>query len=269
MNYEHLDCRILGAVSFQDATTNLRIRHPLTVEVAAGVKLVRNRSGYYVIFSAPGFNAYVDSFSEQPIEPDPRAIQTETMALELRILDLHRKYLPRRSTVHLPLNPAITRPSQGGWLFDPIEVKLFSAPTANTLPGWAAIRATVREEGKQNRLPWALITVRRNGKPEPLARGLADHRGEAFVPVPGLPVTIADEGPGAVMTSEIPVALEVIFDTSLQKVPNGVAPDRPDNFFPDPAVLEAGTAPRFRSSTKNDSLASGREYRMELTVNLS
>lgn len=270
MSYEQIDRRILGAVSFRDATTNLRIRRPLKVKAAAGVKLVRNRSGFYVIFAAPGFDAYEHSFNEQPVKPDPRAIEAETIALELKISDPSGEYLPRRSTVNLPLNPVTTRPTQGQWLFNPIDVRVYPAPTASIVPGWAIIRATVREAGTRDRLPWALITVMRKGQPEALARGLADHRGEAFVAVPGLPVTSADEGQGTVMTSEIPVSLKVIFDSSLQKVrdPEDLA-TTPGDFIPDPAVLEAGELPRLRSSQKADTLASGREYRMELTVNLS
>jgi hypothetical protein len=273
LSYEHLESRILGAISFQDATTNVRVRHALKIEAAADVKVVRNRSGYYAIFAAPGFDAYTRSFSEQPVEPDPRAIKAGTMAVELKVFDPRREYLPRRFNVRLPLNPATTRPAPGAWLFDPIEVKLFPAPTAGSVPGWAIIRATVREDGKRDRLPWSLITVRRDGQPEALATGLADHRGEAFVAVPGLPVAAADEGAGAVTTSEIPVSLEVVFDTSLRKVrdPEDLTVRRaaPDDFVPDPAILEAGKAPQFRSSLKSDKLASGREHRMELTVNLS
>lgn len=273
MSYETLEQRILGAISFQDATTNVRIRRRLKVEGAAGVQVVRNRSGYYVIFSAPGFEAYTNSFSEQPVAPDPRAMAAETVALELKVSDFRGEYLPRRCTVKLPLNPATKRPDNGQWLFDPIRIKLYPAPTAGTVPGWAIIRATVREDGKRDRLPWALITIRRAGQPEALATGLADHRGEAFVAVPGLPVAAADEGAGAVMTAEIPVSLEVIFDTFLQKVrdPEDLAASLavPAEFAPDPAILEKGTAPRFRSSKKADTLASGREHRIELTVNLS
>jgi hypothetical protein len=271
LNYEQMDRRILGAISFRDATTNLRIRRPLKVKAAAGVRLVRNRSGFYVIFAAPGFDDYESSFNEQPVEPDPRAIKAETMALELKVSDPSNEYLPRRSTVNLPLNPATSRPAQGQWLFEPIEVRVYPAPTASIVPGWAIIRATVREAGTQDRLPWALITVRRDGQTEALATGLADHRGEAFVAVPGLPVTSADEGQGTVMTSEIPVSLEVVFDSSLQKVRDteDLATTTPGDFVPDPSVLEAGGSPGLRSSQKADTLASGREYRMELTVNLS
>lgn len=273
MNTEHLERRVLGAISFHDATTNLRIRRPLKVESAAGVRLVRNRSGFHVIFAAPGFEAYVNSFMEQPVEPDPLAVKTETVAFELKVFDPQREYLPRRSTFLLPLNPATKRPDAGGWLFEAIKVKLFPAPAAGAVPGWAIIRATVREQGKQDRLPWSLITVKRTGQPEVVAAGLADHRGEAFVAVPGLPVTAADVGAGKVLTSEIPVSLEVTFDTSVQKVrdPEDLLPaaGAPKDFIPDPALMEAGGLPQFRSSTKSETLASGREHRMELTVNLS
>jgi hypothetical protein len=272
VKFERLERRVLGGVSFQDATTDLRVRSPLAVE-APGVRFVRNRSGCYVIFAAPGFEAYTESFEEQPVEPDPRAVALESVAIELKVRDPRRRYLPRRARIRLPLNPATKRPDQGRWLFDPVEVRIFPSPVAAVVPGWAIVRATVREEGKTDRLPWSLIRVLRDGNPKPVALGLADGRGEALVAVPGLPLQTADTGPGSVLTSEIPVSLEVIFDTSLQKVrdPEDLEAlmEAPDDFVPDPSVLEAGEPPQFRSSTTSDTLASGRERKIELKVNLS
>lgn len=273
MKFEASERRVLGAVSFQDATTGLRVRNPLKVE-ARGVKFVRNRSGCYVIFAAPKFEDYIDSFSQQPVAPDERSVATETVAVELKVRDERREYLPRRSTIHLPLNPAPARPPEGAWLFEPLAITLFPSPSAGTIPGWAIIRATVREDGKTDRLPWALIRVKRVGNTEPVALGLADERGEALVAVPGLPVQTADEGAGAVLTSQIPVSIEVVFDTSLEKVRDPEDLEAllllaPDGYVPDPSALLEGEAPQFRQSTTNANLASGRERRMELNVNLT
>ncbi|OLE52293.1 MAG: hypothetical protein AUG51_18850 [Acidobacteria bacterium 13_1_20CM_3_53_8] len=266
MRLEQLERRVLGAVIFLDATTGARILSSLRVE-ARGVKFVRNRSGSYVIFSAPGFKSYINSFRQQPA-----SVALESVAFEISVTDPLRRYLPRRSTIHLPLNPATTRPNEGAWLFAPIEVSLFPSPISSTLPGWAVIRATIREEGKTDRLPWSLIKVKRKGTTDLLATGLADKRGEALVAVTGLPTTTSDTGTGTVLTSEIAVTLEVIFDTHVKKVRDPedleALADSPEDYIPDPSALETGQPPDFRSSTTNTKLASGKEQPAELSVKL-
>lgn len=272
MILEHVERRVLGAVIFIDATTGTRVRGPLRVE-ARGVRFVRNRSGCYVVFGAPGFRAYTDSFRVQPVVPDDDGVALESVTFEMSVRDPQRRYLPRRSAIRLPLDPATTRPNEGAWLFAPVEVRLFPSPGSNTVPGWAVIRATVREQGRTDRLPWSLIKVNREGTTNLLAMGLADRRGEALVAVPGLPVTTSDTGVGRVLTSEIAVELEVVFDTRVRKVrdPEDLEAliHSPEDYIPDPTALETGQPPDFRSTTTAASLASGKEHIAELVVNLT
>ncbi|HWS99294.1 MAG TPA: hypothetical protein VN256_03405 [Pyrinomonadaceae bacterium] len=273
MRVEQLERRVLGAVVFQDSTTGTRVLGPLRVS-ARGVHVVRNRSGCYVVFSAPGFKAYTDSFLRQPVAaPPPDGIALGSVSVEISVSDPSGRYLPRRGTVSLPLDPATTRPDEGAWLFAPVGVRLFPSPTYGTVPGWAVIRATVRERGMTDRLPWSLIKVKRAGTENVLATGLADRRGEALVAVPGLPVTTSDTGTGTVLTSEIAVELEVIFDTRVKKVRDPedleALAHSPDAYIPDPFALETGQHPDLRSDTTTASLASGKEQTTELTVPLS
>ncbi len=272
MRIERVERRVLGAISFRDAATNLRILNSLRIE-AESVRFVRNRSNCYVITAAPNFQAYVDSFAAQPIAPDPQSIVTESVAVEIKVSDPRGNYLPRRSTIRLPLDPATAKPESGGWLFESIDVPLFPAPASGTVPGWAIIRATIREEGTTDRLPWALIKVRRAGNSQLIAVGLADERGEALVPVPGIPVTASDTGTGAVLTSEIEVSLEAIFDTRVRKIRDPEDLDatlhQSREYIPNPSELEGGGPPNFKSNTSTTRLASGREHRAELSVNLA
>jgi hypothetical protein len=272
MRLEQVERRVLGALVFLDATTGMRIQSSLKV-AAQGVRFVRNRSGAYVIFSAPGLRAYTNAFRQQPVAPDPASVALETVAIEISVTDPNHNYLPRRSTISLPLDPATTRPNAGAWLFAPLEVRLFPSPNSSTLPGWAVIRATIREEGKTDRLPFSLIKVKRQGATGLLATGLADRRGEALVAVPGLPITTSDTGTGTVLTSDIAVTLEVIYDTRVKKVRDPEDLEAlllsPEDYIPDPSALETGQPPDFQSGTADTSLASGKEHVANLAVKLT
>jgi hypothetical protein len=75
-----------------------------------------------------------------------------------------------------------------------------------------------------------------------LARGLTDWRGEALVPVAGVPVTTWSTEPDAVIVTEIAASLECYFDAAVGSrtpaliVRAGMAPDRPP--LPDPDAIE-------------------------------
>lgn len=267
MILEHIDRRVLGAVSFIDATTHLRILAPLSV-TAAGVKLMRNRRGFYVIASVPGLEAHSLSFREQPA-----TVALGSVEVTLSIVAPGMEYLPRRCTIRLPRDPAPANASRGDSLFRPMDVTLFPSPASATLPGWGLIRATVMELGTGNLLPWSLIRVMREenppSPPRMLAMGLADNRGEALVPVPGIPITTWGETSEAVVATEIDVTLEVVFDPEVIKIADtdalaaGVDPNA--GYMPDPDILSQRPA----SASFGIRLASGRTRVETLRLNLS
>lgn len=267
MILEHIDRRVLGAVSFVDATTNLRILSPLAVQ-AEGVKLLRNQRGLYIIASARGLEAYSLSFKEQPA-----TVALGSVEVALNIVDHGLEYLPRRCTIRLPRDPAPTNAGRENSLFRPVNVPLFPSPAATTLPGWGLIRATVMEIGTGNLLPWSLIRVMRSDNPPApprmLAMGLADNRGEALVPVPGIPITTWGETPEAVVATEIDVTLEVVFDPEVKKIADtdalaaGIDPNA--GYMPDPDILRQRPA----SASLAVRLASGRTRVETLRLNLS
>lgn len=242
MILEHRDRRVLGAVSFVDATTRLRITSPLTVE-ASGLRLIRNRRGLYVITRAPGLNAYTSVFLEQPRPPDAGAVALESVPIELKVSDPRFEHMPRRSTIRLPRDPDPAKAGQASSLFTPVEVALFPSPTAGVAPGWAVIRATVREKGTNKLLPWSLLRVMSNGgAPRLLALTIADNRGEALVAVPGIPITTFGETEGAVVATELDATVEVVFDPNVKKLDGletlRAGEDPNAGYIPDPDQLK-------------------------------
>jgi hypothetical protein len=256
---EAVSHRVLGAVRLIDAATGAQANDSFQVS-APGLKFARNRIGYYVIYGADRpeeLREHADAF-EQP--PDTPPIGDETFSGQ--IIPAGRFYLPRGFSLDLPRDADPTHSDQPTSLFRPVDVQMYPAATSSVDPGWAVIRATARgtQAGQQPRpLGGALIRVL-DAADNVIARGMTDWRGriagEALVVVPGIPVTISSggNGGGPVLTHEIDVTLQVIFD------PNAGA-------FPNPDDLEDNLG-TLRTSTQDAQLASGRHLAILLTVSL-
>ncbi len=245
---EHVDRRVLGAVRFLDASTGVDVRESLTV-TAPGVRWIRNRAGWYVIASAPGLDAHSDAFLTPPAAPPLGSV-----VIALTVRDPGGRYLPRQHTLRLPRDPDPLHATAPGSLFRPIDVALFPAPAARTPSGWAVVRASVAIVGTAAPVAGALVRVARSSDGQHLASGLSDARGEVLVPVPGIPLTTSDEGPGPVVATEVEVTVEVIVDPAAGGVP-------------DPDDLEAR---RFalRVASTNVMLAAGRELVASFSIPL-
>ncbi|HUR53718.1 MAG TPA: hypothetical protein VMZ71_06285 [Gemmataceae bacterium] len=178
MRREVLDQRVLGALRFVDAATQLPVGSPLAVE-ADGVGLIRNASGLYVVVRAPDFEAYTAA-----VDPPLPAVGTRPVVFTIR--DPSRRYLARRKIVEFPRTATAVGEAIPP-LFVPVDVKMYHAPAAAAAPGWALVRLSVKDQAG-NALAGALVVVERKGGAE-LARGLSDARGEALVAVPGIAVT--------------------------------------------------------------------------------
>jgi hypothetical protein len=254
MRLEHVDRRVLAALQFRDAVTQLRITTPLVVQ-AEGVRLIRNLSDLYVIVAAPGFRQYSAWFAAPP--PAPVVPPT---TIELTVSDPGRGYLPRRFDVTLPRDIDPQHAANADSIFQPLNVDLFPSPVARVADGWAVIRASVIRAGSNpaQPLPHALIRVigMRNGVESELGLGLADARGEALVAVPGIAATnwdAAEDGP--VVSAEVNVTVEALFDANAGAIPN---PDRLNTLWE--------SAPTGSVSAK---LAAGREVVITAPVTLS
>jgi hypothetical protein len=259
---ERIEDRVLAALRCVDAATGVPVSRRLEVEAlgAPAPRLLRNRSGLLVVAAWPPLAAHSAAFEAPPSVP-PAA----SLVLHLRIEDPRGQYLPRRFALSLPRDPD---PAADAGVLHPVEVALFAAPAAPTGTNWAVLRLSLASSAGQA-LGGALARVRRNG--EVLARGLSDWRGEAMVPVVGVPVTTFSEGEDVVVVDEIEVVLEAAFDpdagtrTPLAQVRDG----RPPEPLPlvDPAALDAAfdALPR---ATVTLSIAARRHTRRTLTLDL-
>jgi len=201
---ERVEWRVLGALRFVDATTGVPIEQTLLVD-APGASLLRNRSGLYVIRRWNALAAHEAQFLAPPANPAPGS---QTLGISVR--DPAGDYLPVTAQIRLPRTSDLAQAANAASLFQPAIVQLYPSARAPTGVNWAVLRVSLSETASGDALGGALLRVQFNGNV--LARGLTDWRGEALVPVVGVPVTTFSEDANAVVISEISVSLQAAFD---------------------------------------------------------
>lgn len=215
MTPELIRQRVLGAIRFLDGTTQEKVERQLAV--TAPNALVRpNRSALYVIWDAPNGGVV------------------------FTVSDPAGGYLARKFSLVLPRDPDPAHADQPTSIFQAVDVALLPSPTAFTSPGWAVIRASVKNTATDAGLSGALVLVTRTSDGKQLAAGMSDSRGESLVRVPGVPVTTFDSG--SVTATEIDVNLQAVFDPTLTDVPD------PDDLAARKNTLPSVTAPTKLSS---------------------
>jgi hypothetical protein len=260
---ERTETRVLGALRCVDATTGAPADAPLLVTVAQA-RVRRNRSGLFVIVGAEALADHESAFPAPPNTPAPG-----TVALTARIEDPSGRYLPRLAALALPRDPAPANAAAADSLFRPIDVPLFPASGAPLGANWSVLRVTARNGASGDALGGALVIVSNAGGT--LARGLTDWRGEALVPVPGVPVTTWSEDAGVVVVSEITAQAQLVFDpatgtrVSAADLTTGRAPANPP--VVNPTLLEAGrnTLPNTSQAVQ---LAAGRSRSLSFLLAL-
>ncbi|MBV2264867.1 MAG: hypothetical protein KUL79_15135 [Thauera sp.] len=225
---ERVEWRVLAALRPIDAVTGATIVAPLRV-TAAGARIARNRSGLYVIHEWPALATHAAAFDAPPALPAPGSL-----ALTVSVADAAGQYLPRLARIALPRAPAAAGENS---LFSALAVALHPAPTARLGINWCALRVSLAHRASGDALGGALLRVVAGDAV--LARGLSDWRGEALVPVAGIPVTTWSEDEDAVVVSHVAATLEAIFDpdagtrTPLAEVRSGRPPPRLPQVDPD------------------------------------
>ena len=261
---ERAESRVLGATSLVDAATRVRIAGGLSVQPSAGARLQRNRSGLYVVTHAAGLAAHESAFDAPPALPPIGSVQV-TLAID----DTQGRYLSRLATISLPLDPTPSDAPAPGSLFSAIEIPLYPAPTAQPGANWAVLRVSVSDAASGDALGGALLIASVTGRI--VARGLSDWRGEAFVAVPGLPVTTWSDDPDAVVVSEIAAQLDLVFDPAAgtRVAAALVREGRPPAVLPrvDPEAIEAARA-ALPHASRAVTLASGRAQALSFPLAL-
>jgi hypothetical protein len=242
---ELADRRVLGAVRFLDATTLAKVTSGLRVESEQAV-LRPNISGLWVIWDADGLHAHTSAFEQPPASPAAGSI-----LIRLTVADRDFRYLARGAGLRLPRDASLANADAPTSLFRPMDVPLYPAATAPVSPGWALIRARVKNAVSGQPLAGALIRVLAASDQRVLARGMSDPRGEALVTVPGIPITTFSVANGPPLTTEVDVRVQAIFD------PAGTA-------IPDPDAIEAAAGLPSASSTQK--LAARRQLTLELAI---
>lgn len=260
---EHIDTRVLGALRCVDASTRAAVDAPLQVHIE-GARVRRNRSGLYVITQADALAAHESVFDVPPAAP-----AIGSVALNASVRDLSGGYLPRIAAIALPRDPAPDHADQPASLFRPIDLAMYPSSMAPVGVNWAVLRASVRESASGDALGGALLIVRSGATV--LARGLSDWRGEALVPVPGVPVTTWSDEDDAVVVNETAITLELVFDpaaglrTAAERVRAGRAPAVLPLVDPDRLEAQRATLPH---TTLDLQIASGRSQSVSLALAL-
>ena len=214
MTAELQENRILGAVRFIDAVTALPIDAPLAVR-AAGVRWIRNRRSYWVIAEAPAFDAYESSFTAPPAAP-----AVGSVTLPFQVSDPGGRWLPRLGSIALPRDPDPANGTKPQSLFAVTDVPLYPAPAAPIERGWAIVYGSVAATTPGTTLAGALVRVVRDSDGVRIGAGLSDARGEVLIAVEGIPSTSLGVGDGPVVTTDVVVQLQVVWDPAAGPVPD-------------------------------------------------
>lgn len=265
IEWERLDRRVLGALRFVDAASNLPISRRLNT-TGSGFRLVRNRSGLYVIDHVETLADFHDAFDPPP----DTAPGSET--IDLRVSDPANQYLPRLVSVDLPRDPDPDNAENPNSLFQAVDVPMFLSPIAALGGNWSVLWLSITQAPEApatvgDPIPGVLVRVLRQQDNEVLARAISDQRGQCLVAVPGIPVTNFGNGgdddnlaSGPVVELTTAVSLEFIVDPAM-------------NWPVNPVVVEDNANAWARTPTSpaslNFNLRTGRSESVAVVIDMS
>lgn len=262
---ERVERRVLGALRCVDATTGAPVEGSLQVEAPSDALIQRNRSGLLVIHGWQPLAHHAAAFASPPED-----VAVGAMALTLTVSDPLGHYLARLVRVELPRDAGPANAGQPGSLFRPLPVPMYPSATGRVGANWARLSVSVFELGSGDALGGVLLRVVAAGAVR--AQGLSDWRGEALVPVAGIPVTTWSTGPGDVVITQIQAELQAVADPArITRTPQAtVQLGRAPKTLPlvDPVAIEAARAGLPQASALIN-LAAGRPLHVSLGVDLS
>jgi hypothetical protein len=207
-SFEWVDRRALAAIRFVDAVTGAPADGRVTL-AAAGLSIVRKRSGDIVVLAAPGLEEHRVSFTAPPATP---ALGSVSTAIDAR--PTSPAYAARRFALQLPRDPDPAHRGNPDSLFNAARVELLPSPAYPPSGQAAALRVCVRRADDERRIASALVRLRPSAGLSS-TRALTDAAGEALLVVRGVPM--ASPGPGATTVGDIAADVDVLVDPTLAR----------------------------------------------------
>lgn len=211
---ERVDSRVVGAFELLDAASGRPVESTLRVR-AAGLRLVRNRRGYYVIHALPGFEEFITDWTTA----------LPLAGREFELDDLSGRYQPRLFRINLPSRELVA-------------VEVFPTPAAPMETNWATVFVEVRSQ-TGDPVAGAAVRLVEDGRPQPWGRGLTGVGGSAVVAARGLPFVQTGVAP-----AERLLGILMKAEASANSARSGVVD--PDTLGAPPGTLKTGAGPAFR-----------------------
>ena len=194
-------------IRFLDVATGALVRHGLEVTAwpldpglpVDGAYTVRGK-GREAFVTPKGIHAFRDLPGMRDLEypADGSTLSDEPEARHpflIRVVDTRGRFLPVAFVESLPRLRIYAGPGRSGTPRDGKGFYLFSAPARRSMPGYAAVRAVLRDVDTGKRASHALIEIEGAGKTT--KRGLADEDGAVavFFPYPRVEYPAVEPAP--------------------------------------------------------------------------
>jgi len=264
---ENVDRRVLAAFVCTDALTGSSIARPMVV-TAPSWNVKPNRSGVYVIFDGPGFDAQTGQFI-------PSGAWPAAVSLPVTLQDPQQQYQPRVAKVNAPVSVPAIPPTAGGvmpnpavvaaqqdptTIFCPQKVTLYPTAAAATGPNWAVLRASVTDAASGRGLPFAMVKATRQSDAAVVATGQTDAHGEALLAIVGLTTSTNVSGSGPVSVSTVALNVKAILDPTVLS--------QPAAWISNPDDTLNGDITTFKTSTQAIEIGPGQELNLSFQISV-
>ena len=197
--------RYLAAVKLVDPCVGTPVVKGFRLE-GDGTTWFANRSGLWVLERAVGLEEHLHSFAVPPTVPAARSL-----TFDVRAVSTGTAWLSRQFKISLP-RPPRDRTTD---LFTPLAVTMVPSPAYPLRNTWGLVRISVRlapTPAQPGGLPLEGVLLRSAATGLASSVSFSDARGEALLPLPGLPMFHASGGAGAVLDPKTSIRIYAIFD---------------------------------------------------------